>query len=96
MQTKKNCAPQYGRNDFDTVTHDRCPGFFIFATTEEETSLFASIGSHIFVFSTAAEKRTYAMTLQMERVSIPAFSVLAGTGQLQHEGVGWEGSLRLH
>lgn len=47
----RHCTPRYGQIDFKTVTHDRCPRFFLTVTTEEEASLFACPGSQLNSFS---------------------------------------------
>lgn len=90
LLTRKCCAPHRGHNNFQLVSSDRCPGFFVVATAEEGASLFACPGSQLYVFYIAAEKCALTNMLQMERVIIPAFFVIVGHGDLRHAGAGWE------
>lgn len=49
------------------------------STAEEEASFYACSGFQFYFFCTALEKHALEKTLQMERVTIPAFSVLIET-----------------
>lgn len=83
---EKHFVPQYGYIDFGTITRDRCPGFFLIATGEEQAFVLAYPSSQMFVFYNAVEKRASTKTLRMERFTIPTFSVYVGYGHRQHVG----------
>lgn len=66
------------------------------ASADEKVSLFACLGSKIFILYAAAEKRALAKMIQMEHVTILIFSVVVGHGLLQHAGTELEQSSRSH
>lgn len=96
LLSRKNCAQQRGRNDFEPFIPDRCLGFLMIATAEENATNFACLRSQLYFFYTAVEKRKLATTLQMERFTIPIISIFVEHGNLQHSGTGWEGSFHSH
>lgn len=92
----RHYAPQCGHIDFETVTSDKCPGCFINEAAEEGASHFVYPGFQVYVFYSTTEKCALAMTLYMERATIPTLSVFFGNGHLQHAVAGREGSFCLH
>lgn len=88
LLTEQRCEPQYGHNYFDTVIPDRCPGFVVIATAEDEASYFLCPGSHLHGLYTAVEKLALANTLLMELVIIPVFPQSVERGHLQHARAG--------
>lgn len=95
LLNRKRYASQCRHNNSDTVPPDRCPGFLMIATAEEEASFFACPGSLLFVFYTAAKKHELTHTVQKECVIISSFSVSIEYCRLQNAWAGWEESLCL-
>lgn len=51
LLTKRHCASQHGYDDFESIISDRCSGFFMVATAEEEAS-FSRVHVSTFLFFT--------------------------------------------
>lgn len=74
LLSRKYLAAKCRSNDFEAVTSDRYPTFFVIATSEEKSSLFSCSGSKLYVFYIEAKRHAFAKRLQSERVII--FSIL--------------------
>lgn len=65
------------------------------AFAEEQASLFVCPGSQLYLFYSVSGKHGLQITFQMVCVTISAFSIIAGRGNLQHAKARREGTPRL-
>lgn len=76
--------PQCRQNDFSTFISDKFPRSFKIDTAEEKAAYLACPESPLHAFCTAAEKRVFSKTIQIEGVIIPAFTAYVRHSHMQH------------
>ena len=97
LLTSRDCPEQAGHNKFPVQAQD-LPAFFLITTAEQETSLWKTPGSYLYVQYEEETRKTISAGLVLNETTIPPYSVFVGHGYFQHAGVGWRGNhaLRYH
>lgn len=95
LLTRRQSAPQCRQNDLETVSSDRFFRIFTISIAEEKASLFASPGSHFYVFYISSERHALTKMLQIERVKILSFFIFVRHSRLEYLRPQWKGSFCL-
>ena len=73
LLTSRDCPEQSGHNDFP-VRAQGSPGFFLIATAEQETSLWTTPGSHIYIQYEQEARKTVSAGMVLNETTIPPYS----------------------
>ena len=92
--TSTECRRQVLHTDFkplsrqDTLSENKCPGYFTIATGELEVPLWICSHSHRLAATTSAAKpRAASSASTVHMIRVPPFSVFVGRGDLHYFGL---------
>lgn len=94
IMTSPECRRQVLHTDFkplsrqETLSENKCPGFFTIATGELEVPLWVCSHSHRLAATTSATKlRAASSASTVHMIRVPPFSVFVGRGDLHYSGL---------